>query len=611
MRHLKVGRLASRLRQGGFIGLGMAGSGPAFVGSGNSPAAGVRSLFANGEAGAIFIAQKPSEWGANPDLVTMYQDAAGTTPVTALEQPVGLHLDTRPIFKFPGGAPNPAPNAVGQPLRGADTKNLGAPFQIGASTAATYNTSTGAGTATRVDASNRSTVRVSGLSPNTYYAVSVTCLGGSALPANIRDGTSNVITVVGIGATVTAIISSQAGGLVEVDSQGVGTTQFTINSIKAVYGNHRSQSSAGARGTLSARYNKVTARNANPVDLTNVTKSGDAAAVLSIVSDSISLAAAGLSALCSSGIVYKLDNSAGVADAFATIGGATGTLNTQSFSVYARGSGTGQLRFNVGASPVALGLGIAYTRTAGTGASANTTDSLQIRLLAGGVAFFILPDLREACYSYLPTPQLILSTGATAADYDDTGFPARIKYSGAQGYATAAVDFSGAGAAQTWLGVAKLSDAAFAVFAELTANAGTTDGGFGILLPNSVAPNYASFLLRGTVAGNSRVSQAASLAAPAAVVLQSAFDTNGALSSDQVSVRANGSVLALTAGSTTTAGPLANSALNFGSRGGTGASSPAIVDEFVSIVRGGLLAANDSRIAQAEQFCNNLMSKVF
>jgi len=41
-------------------------------------------LFANGEQGA---------WYDPSDFATLYQDSAGTTPVTALGQPVGLMLD--------------------------------------------------------------------------------------------------------------------------------------------------------------------------------------------------------------------------------------------------------------------------------------------------------------------------------------------------------------------------------------------------------------------------------------------------------------------------------------------------------------------------------------
>ena len=50
----------------------------------NPPASAIRSLFAAGEQGAWF---DPS------DFSTLFQDAAGTTPVTAVGQPVGLALD--------------------------------------------------------------------------------------------------------------------------------------------------------------------------------------------------------------------------------------------------------------------------------------------------------------------------------------------------------------------------------------------------------------------------------------------------------------------------------------------------------------------------------------
>lgn len=46
----------------------------------------VQALFASGEQGA---------WYDPSDFSTMFQDSAGTTPVTAVEQPVGLMLDKR------------------------------------------------------------------------------------------------------------------------------------------------------------------------------------------------------------------------------------------------------------------------------------------------------------------------------------------------------------------------------------------------------------------------------------------------------------------------------------------------------------------------------------
>lgn len=46
----------------------------------------IRAMFASGQQGA---------WYEPSDLTTLYQDSAGTTPVTAVEQPVGLMLDKR------------------------------------------------------------------------------------------------------------------------------------------------------------------------------------------------------------------------------------------------------------------------------------------------------------------------------------------------------------------------------------------------------------------------------------------------------------------------------------------------------------------------------------
>ena len=54
-------------------------------------ARGSRSLVA--AIRSLFAANEPGVWYDPSDLSTMFQDAAGTTPVTAVEQPVGLMLD--------------------------------------------------------------------------------------------------------------------------------------------------------------------------------------------------------------------------------------------------------------------------------------------------------------------------------------------------------------------------------------------------------------------------------------------------------------------------------------------------------------------------------------
>ena len=73
------------LTLGRFIGgTGVNANGAIFIGGQKTPTQLIKSLFANNEQG---FAYDPN------DLTTMYQDAAGTIPVTGAGQPVGLMLD--------------------------------------------------------------------------------------------------------------------------------------------------------------------------------------------------------------------------------------------------------------------------------------------------------------------------------------------------------------------------------------------------------------------------------------------------------------------------------------------------------------------------------------
>lgn len=153
-------------------------------------------------------------------------------------------------------------------------------------------------------------------------------------------------------------------------------------------------------------------------------------------------------------------------------------------------------------------------------------------------------------------------------------------------------------------GAKKQSDAAFALLTELTVNSGTTDGGFGILLPNSVAPNYASFLARGTGAANNRVAQGAALAAPVSLVMSCAFDLSAALSTDQIVPRINGATPSpLTAGSATTVGSFANAQLFIGRRAGSSASLNGGI--YGLAIRGA--ASTAAQIAQTERHVGSRM----
>jgi hypothetical protein len=151
-----------------------------------------------------------------------------------------------------------------------------------------------------------------------------------------------------------------------------------------------------------ARTNKVTCRKYNPVDTTNITKSGDAAAVLSVVDDTAALTAAGLIGICTSGKVYRLDNSAGVSGANAIPAGAVGNMNQHSFSVYLRG-GTGSFGDDWGGlySPAFIA-SESYQQLTKTHIPVDSSRRMRVVADAGQIIYFILPQLEEGAFNTPP-----------------------------------------------------------------------------------------------------------------------------------------------------------------------------------------------------------------
>ena len=179
------------------------------------------SLFANNEVGG---------WYDPSDLSTLFQDVAGTTPVTASGQTVGLHLD-----KSKGGL-----SGLGPELRASGVVGL-----VGTATAATYNTSTGEGVVHRVDLPNQSFVEVPVIA-GTFYRIEISQTTGS-IGMQVRDGAANTTILLNItaGATVSAFVNPTSSKLVITGSGA--NAGFTLTSLKPLPGNHRYQASAGSR----------------------------------------------------------------------------------------------------------------------------------------------------------------------------------------------------------------------------------------------------------------------------------------------------------------------------------------------------------------------------
>ena len=179
-------------------------------------------LFANGEQGAWF---DPS------DLSTLFQDSAGTT-AGAVGQAVGLQLDKSKGL------------AVGAELLGTGTTGL-----VGSATAAAYNTSTGAGSVTRVDGANQSFVSFASLTAINFYKVRIVNTGAVDLLVRAANSGGALVQTIVAGATFDGYISGQTTYVLTTASGG-GTASFTVTSFKHIAGNHAFQSTAASRPIL-------------------------------------------------------------------------------------------------------------------------------------------------------------------------------------------------------------------------------------------------------------------------------------------------------------------------------------------------------------------------
>lgn len=165
------------------------------------------------------------------------------------------------------------------------------------------------------------------------------------------------------------------------------------------------------------RTNKSTNANFNPVSTSGLTKFGDAASVLSLVSDTSALLSAGLSGVCSNGNVFKLDNSAGVADAYVVFSGAMGSTNSHVTSAYVRGSGTVKLGgYYQDASLGSFALSSGYVKRAKVFTSAASADQSRIQVTAGSVVYFILNQVEEGSFETSIIPNSGGSQVTRAAD---------------------------------------------------------------------------------------------------------------------------------------------------------------------------------------------------
>jgi len=260
------------------------------------------------------------------------------------------------------------------------------------------------------------------LSIGKTYRLSYTVVSASG---QMKDDNSRVLpTALGVN-TVTYVSPGTALAFTRVSACNIVLSDASVKEVLPAFTNVFTPSTTFAKftranpavdmpGYLSepARTNKCTCRKANPVDTTGLTKSGDAAAVLSVVDDTAALTAAGLigrtDSPCTSGKVYKLDNSLGTINADATVAGTTANVNVHSMSMFARATGGSGGGLNIsGGGQYSGTVNSTYAKlTKENFVPPSTTQSLKAVATAGSIVYFILPQLEEGAFATSPICKL-------------------------------------------------------------------------------------------------------------------------------------------------------------------------------------------------------------
>jgi hypothetical protein len=423
------------------------------------------SLFTSGVVGA---------WYDPSDYSTLFQDSAGTTPVTAVEQPVGLMLD-----KSQGLVLGSEILTNGGFATDTDwTKGAGVTISGGTMnfSAATSNTFQREATEDNSGKVYEYTIVVSSVSGgNLVVGLNSSPPGSADFPAITAAGT---YTYRRRYTGTTAYLYLVAAGF---------TGSIDSVSCKVVAGNHALQATAASRPVLRARYNlltyseqfdnaawvlsaaTVTANSTTAPDGTTTADTITFSSVAGRVQRAVNMASQCISIYAKPIVGTRFAiNTDGVSGADATIFNLSG-----SGSVVSTGANNN--------SSVITALADGWYRiVTARGSTAGTNIYLGALNSGGGStdSFYIWgADLRTG--SSAGTYQRI----AAATDYATAGFLPYLALSTDDSFATNSIDFTATDKMSVCAGVTKLSDAASAMLVELSANAVLNAGSFNIQAP--------------------------------------------------------------------------------------------------------------------------------
>jgi len=474
----------------------------------------------------LFASSEKGVWYDPSDFTTFYSNTAGTTAITAVEQPVGLMLDKSQGL------------VLGSEIVTNGNFSSGTTGWSGNGNYSVVN-----GVLVFTDSVYFEIYQTPGASlQNQYVEVSfdLTIISGTIIfrPNYFSTAGQQSFTTSG---TKTFKVYSDGTRFAFIPS---GTTVVGASidnvSIKSYAGNHaRAANNSTARPTLRNRYNLLTFSEqfdnaawttSNATVTANATTAPDGTTTADKIVETATTAnhRTQSSITTVSGITYKMTYYAKAAERenillLFVIGGGfivqNYNLSTQTIeSVTSAGAtvtagtptitsaGNGWYRCELVANVVTggsatIGFDIAKDNAATTSYLGDVTKGIYV----WGAQLTTAADDAAINGEYQRIEAAPTVGSAPTYDSDVNKFPPYLFATTDDAMSTASIDFSSGDEMSVFAGVTKQSDAAFAALVELSSSSGGNNGAFGILMPQSATPG-AQFRSRGTANADAAVS---------------------------------------------------------------------------------------------------------
>jgi hypothetical protein len=532
----------------------------------------------------------------------LYQDSAGTTPVTVLGQPVGLALD-----KSRGALTNATAATVNENFASGGTGWSGQAGWTVSTGQASVNSSVAGSTYLRTSAPSI---------VGAMYRITFTISSISGGPISAAAGTNNGTLSRTTPGTYTEYLVANSTAGVGVYASG-STVVGTVTNVSAVLvpGVHAIQPTSASRPALDARVNLLTYSEqfdnaAWSKTAVTVTANNAAAPDGTTTADLITPAASTAYHAVNQNIAMVVGTAYTVLAYFKqTVGGArygylliggnnkTGVFDTQTGTVTFTSAGISS------ASMLSVGNGwylCVMTLTAASGDSnvfmGPTTSATTGNAATAATDTILLwgADVRLATDAAYPYQRVV-----TATDYADVGVPRSFLHDGFDdgSYTASSLDLSGTDKVTVWAGVYKNSDAATGIMYEHSADTNTNDGSFRATIVAGEPRYY--FLSKGTTQNG--VATGTGFAAPISSVMTGIAD----IAAPNVAIRVNG-VQQVASSASQGAGNYGNRVFYIGRRGNT--TLPFNGKIYTIIIRGGVTDA--ATLALTERYVGSRMGIV-